>query len=122
MRFARWVFLLAGVSGILLIVPHYFAEERIGREFPPAITHPEIYYGFLGVTLAWQALFLVIALDPYRYRLAMLPAILEKASFALAVPVLYAFERVPWETLVLAGMDGTWGVLFVVAFFRTPRQ
>jgi len=62
-------------------------------QYPPAINRPEFYYGFAGVTLAWQVMFLVIASDPVRYRTAMLPAVLEKAGFAIAVPVLYAADR-----------------------------
>ena len=85
MRFARWVFLLAGGSGVLMIVPPYFLERQTGEDYPPPVTHPEYYYGFFGVTLAWQFLFLVIASDPIRHRTAMLPAMLEKASFAAAV-------------------------------------
>src|SRR5262245_12899545 len=94
MRFARWVFLLAGVWGILLVVPPYFLEAKNVQYDPPPITHPEYYYGFLGVTLAWQFLFLVIGSDPVRYRPAMPPAMLEKAGFAFAVPVLFAAGRV----------------------------
>jgi hypothetical protein len=51
----------------------------------------------------------------------MLPAMLEKASFAAAVPALYALGRVAGVWLVFASMDATWLVLFVVAFRRTPR-
>jgi hypothetical protein len=94
MRFAKWVFLLAGVSGILLAVPPYFLERQTGEDYPPPITHPEYYYGFFGVTLAWQVMFLVIASDPVRYRRAMLPAILEKAGFAVAISLLHATGRV----------------------------
>jgi len=121
MRFARWVFLLAGVSGILMVVPPYFLEAKMGQDDPPPITHPEYYYGFLGVTLSWQFLFLVIASDPVRYRPAMLPAMLEKASFAFAVPLLYAAGRVAGVWLVAASIDATWLVLFVLAYLRTPR-
>jgi hypothetical protein len=53
MRFARWVFLLSGVSGILLVTPPYFLERQTGEDYAPPVTHPEYYYGFLGVTLAW---------------------------------------------------------------------
>ena len=53
-RFARIVYLAAGIVGLLEIVPLYFCEALINRTQPPSITHPEFYYGFLGVTLAWQ--------------------------------------------------------------------
>jgi hypothetical protein len=121
MRFAKWVFLLAGVSGLLLVAPLYW-EDRFFRELPPATNRPEFYYGFAGVTLAWQVLFLVIASDPARYRPAMLPALLEKASFAGAIPALYAAGRVPAVWLSFAAIDATWLVLFAVAYLRTPRD
>ena len=121
MRFAKWVFLLAGVSGIVMILPLYL-EDRFFQEYPPVINRPEFYYGFAGVTLAWQVLFLVIGSDPVRYRVAMLPAILEKASFALAIPILYAAGRVARVWVGFAAMDATWLVLFVVAYLRTPRE
>src|SRR5262249_1395600 len=105
MHFARWVFVLAGASGILMVAPMYW-EERFFQEYPPAINRPEFYYGFAGVTLAWQVLFLVIGYDPVRYRPAMLPATLEKACFALAIPVLYAAGRVTEVWLGFAALDG----------------
>jgi hypothetical protein len=122
MRFANWVFLLAGVSGILLVVPPYFLERQTGEDYPPPIAHPEYYYGFFGVTLAWQFLFLVIASDPVRYRGAMLPAMLEKAGFVVAILLLYAAGRVPGVWIGFAFMDATWLVLFVVAYLRTRKE
>src|SRR5215813_649354 len=122
MRLARWIFLLAGVSGILLVIPPYFLEAKTGVDDPPPINHPEYYYGFFGVTLAWQFLFLVIASDPVRYRPAMLAAMLEKAGFAFAIPVLFVLERVPGVWLGFASMDATWLVLFASAFVLTPKK
>jgi len=122
MLFAKGVFRLAGAIGLVLIVPQYFLEEQTGRDFPPPITHPEHYYGFLGVTLAWQVLFLIIAADPVRLRPAMPAAVLEKASFAVAVPILYAQQRVPALLIGFALLDALWGVLFVVAYLKTPDR
>jgi hypothetical protein len=45
----------------------------ISRNDPPAITHPGFYYGFVSVGLAWQVAFFVIARDPVRFRLMMIP-------------------------------------------------
>jgi hypothetical protein len=44
-RFARWVFLIAGIVGVIEIVPLYFLENTIDRTQPPPITHPGFYYG-----------------------------------------------------------------------------
>jgi len=68
MRVARIVFRVAGVYGFLALLPQYFMEQQIGRDYPPPITHPETFYGFIGIALAWQAAFLVIARDPVRFR------------------------------------------------------
>src|SRR4051812_12910906 len=121
MRFSRWVFLLAGVSGVLMILPLYL-EDRFFQDYPPAINRPEFYYGFAGVCLAWQVMFLVIGSDPVRYRMAMLPAMLEKASFAGTIPVLYFLGRVSPIWLGFASMDTTWLVLFVAAYLWTPKD
>jgi hypothetical protein len=122
MRFATWVFRIAGATGLLLIVPPLFMEYRTGKDYPPAINHPEYYYGFFGVTLAWQILFLVIGSDPVRYRPAMLTAVLEKAGFVVAIAGLYLAGRVHPIWIGFAALDATWLVLFIVAFLRTPKQ
>jgi len=99
MRFAKWVFLIAGVYGVLLIAPSYFLERRFGEEYPPAINHPEFFYGFMGAGLAWQFMYLLIGSDPPRYRTAMLIASAAKTSFAFAVLALYWQDRVPGRRL-----------------------
>jgi uncharacterized NAD-dependent epimerase/dehydratase family protein len=101
MKFARRVFLVAGIYGLLVLTPLYFLEGMIGREAPPAITHPEYFYGFIGVGLAWQVLFLLLAHDPVRYRLMMLPAILEKVSYGMALVALLAQGRVPLSVFAI---------------------
>jgi hypothetical protein len=59
MKMARWIFGMAGVYGLVLLVPLYFLEDRIGQDAPPAITHPEFFYGFVGLGVAWQIAFYV---------------------------------------------------------------
>jgi hypothetical protein len=121
MRFAKIVFNVAGIYGILVLLPHYFMESQIGFNHPPAITHPEFFYGFVSVGLAWQVAFLVIALDPVRYRLMMLPSILEKWGFAAAGITLIALHRVALTFAVPITIDFIFGALFLWAFFRTPQ-
>lgn len=122
MTFARRVFFVAGLYGLLTLLPDYFLEARIGRDTPPPITHPEFYYGFVGIALAWQLLFFVIARDPVRYRLAMLPAALEKLAFAAAVLVLYAQQRVAARMLPFAVIDVALCALFLWTWWRTPAR
>lgn len=120
MNFARHVFRIAGVYGVLVLAPQYFMENKVGRDFPPPVTHPEHFYGFVGVALAWQVLFFVIAHDPVRYRLAMLPAILEKLGFGGAAVVLYAQGRLAAPVLGAGLVDLVLAALFAVAFRLTP--
>ena len=118
--FARRVYLIAAVYGLLVLVPQYFLENRTGRDFPPPITHPEYFYGFLGVAIAWQLAFLVISRDPVRYRPLMIPAIVEKATFAVATVVLFTVGRLSAQMLAAGLVDATLGVLFTAAYVRTP--
>jgi hypothetical protein len=121
MKFARWVFRVAGIYGIVVLAPMYFLENRIGQETPPAITHAEFFYGFVGLGLAWQVAFLVISRDPERYRLIMLPSILEKFSFGIAVIVLDQQRGLPGAVLISGALDLIMGAFFVAAFQRTGR-
>ena len=119
---ARRVFAVAGVYGILVLVPQYFMENRVGRDFPPPITHPEHYYGFIGVALSWQVLFLIMARDPIRYRVAMVPATLEKLAFGVACVVLYIQARLSAVILGAGTLDLILAVLFVASYRATAKQ
>lgn len=119
MRFARIVFLIAGIYGLIVLTPLYFLEGTVGRQTPPPITHPEFFYGFAGVALAWQALFLVLSTDPARYRPMILPSILEKVSYGIALIVLYTLARVPLAVLAVGSVDWVFACLFVAAYFAT---
>lgn len=122
MRFAKRLFFVAGVYGLIVLLPQYFLEHKVGLDYPPPISHPEFYYGFIGTAVAWQILFLVIARDPYRYRAAMLAAVVEKASFGIAVAVLFLQNRVPSSLLVFGVIDMLFGVMFLVAYARTKQK
>ena len=78
-RFAKRVFLLAGTYGIVVLLPQYLIEW--GLDLPAPMAQPEHFYGFIGVALSWQFVFLLIARDVQRYRPLMLMGVLEKVSF-----------------------------------------
>ena len=122
MTFARSVFRFAALYGLLAVLPMYFLEARIGRDQPPAITHPEFFYGFVGVVISWQLAFLVIAGDPKRFRPLMIPAVMEKATFGIAVVALFTAGRVATPILVLGLIDSTLGVLFIVSFIKSAPE
>ena len=119
MKFAKVVFWVAGIWGVLVITPLYFMFNLIGKQDPPAITHPGFYYGFVGCALAWQIAFLFIGRDPIRLRPMMIPSVVEKFTYCTAVIVLVMQGRTNQRDLVFAGTDLTLGVLFVAAWVMT---
>jgi len=119
--FARRVFRWAAIYGILALAPGYFLETRIGSSQPPPITHPEYFYGFIGIALAWQVVFLVIARDPVRFRPLMLPAVLEKLAFGGASLVLFALQRIGGPVLAGGLIDLGLAVAFVLAYMKCPE-
>jgi hypothetical protein len=122
MSFARQVYRIAGIYGLLCLAPFLFLEEKIGRDYPPIITHPEHYYGFVGVGLAWQVAFLILATDPVRYRPLMTATFVEKGIFGVATIVLFAQHRIPGLVLGFGITDLVLGALFLAAYLRTPAM
>jgi len=118
-KFAKIVFRVAGIYGLLVLTPLYFLENKIGRDTPPAITHPEYFYGFVGVGLAWQFSFLVLSTDPVKYRAMILPSILEKISYGIALAVLFSQHRLPLSVLAVGSVDWIFALLFLAAYFKT---
>lgn len=103
------------------MLPMYGMEARIGREYPPPITHPEHFYGFIGVTVAWQLVFLASARSPERLRPIMLIAIVEKLEFGIPAIVLYMRHRIPRAVLGFGCFDLVLGALFALACRATPE-
>ena len=123
MKFARITFIAAGTIGILVLIPLYFQLEKMGTDSPPAITHPEYYYGFVGVALAFQLVFIIISTDPWKYRPLMLAAIFEKLAFV--VPTFYLYSQgSPLGTIIIGALlDLMWAILFVASYFKVgPRN
>jgi hypothetical protein len=117
---ARLVFRLAGITGLLVLAPMYFLADFLGEQFPPAITQPIFFYGFVGVAIVWQLAFLVVASDPVRYRALMPVAVVEKLSFGLPMMILLAQGRVAPMLAGGGAIDLVLGVLFAIAYVRTP--
>jgi hypothetical protein len=120
--FARRVFRIAAIYGILVLAPQYFLEERLAIDFPPPLTHPEHFYGFIGIALAWQFVFLLIASDMPRYRPLMLVAVLEKLAFGVPAWMLYLQGRAAAPVVAAGSVDLVLGALFVAAFLSTRER
>jgi hypothetical protein len=118
MTFARWVFRLAGIYGLIVMTPMLFLEPAMTAAGQP-LTHPEHYYGFVGVVLVFQLVFLTIAADPARYRPIMLLGVAEKLAFVAAVYPLFLLGRTPAVVAVFATIDLFLAVMFAISWRRT---
>ena len=118
MRFPRVVFTCAGIWGFVVLTPLYFSFDLVGRFYPPAITHPDSFYGFIVVAITWQVGFLLIGRDPEGLHAMMIPAMLEKFGYVFTLSVLYAQGSVQFGQFVLAIPDFVLGLLFVIAFLQ----
>jgi hypothetical protein len=120
---ARWIFLLAAIYGIPVLGVWFFhTPAMVGRA---SSQQPEIYYGFAGLGVAWQIVFLLIASDPLRYRpLMLISASCEKFFFAGMLVVLLIRHIAQRHWIPPAVIDGSLGIAFLYAYFITgkPQQ
>jgi hypothetical protein len=118
-KFAKSVFLWAGVAGIVALTPAYFLLNFLSARIPPPFTHPVFYYGLIAVVQVWHAAFCWISTDPVRFRPIMLFAVMEKVVFVLVAVALWLDGRAVTALLLVAAADFLLGVLFLAAFFKT---
>jgi len=118
MNFAKWAYRIAGIYGLLVLTPLLFLERVVSQTSPPAITHPEYYYGFAIGAVAWQVVFLLISNDPQHFRMLMPITWLEK-SYGLMTVVLYLENRISSQVLALGLIDLLLGALFIGAYITT---
>ena len=116
MKMAKWIFLIAGIFGLLSTIPLAFAENIM------KVTQPEYYYGFVFLDICWQILYLVLASDPVRYRPMMIPAFLAKGSGTVALTWLYLIGRVSSQWVAIGAVDGIFAILFIVVFLATRSE
>jgi hypothetical protein len=120
-RNASRLFRIAAIYGLIVLLPLYFAEPLIARYAPPALTHPEFYYGFIGAAATMQLVALTIATDPARFLPLMPIAAIGKFGFAGAVAVLFVTGRLEARDLPLPVIDLLLGVAFLIAWHRLRR-
>ena len=115
MTFARWVFLIAGLYGVIILAPMLLLE----RQMAPGAVHPVFFYAWVSTGLAWQILFIVLSMNPIRYRPMMLVCVLQKMTALIAIPWLYGLGRVGGIWLGAAASDLVFAVLFLSAYRAT---
>ena len=121
MKFSKLVFLVAGIYGLLVTLPLY-NETSTAQTFPPAVNHPEYYYGFIGTVIAWQIAFIFISRDPLKQRPLIIPAIMEKMIYAASIFILAFQGRVAGAMTAFAAIDFILGVLFIISYILTGKE
>ena len=119
MRFAKIVFTIAGIWGLVVLTPLYWLVDVTGRHYPAPTEYPHVFYGFVSVAMAWQIAFLIIGSNPGRFRPFMIPGMLEKLSYVVTLAVLYGQGRIGMHDAQAAVPDGLLCLLFSVAFVKT---
>lgn len=114
MTSAKWIFRIAGIWGLAVILPLYFADTS-------QMAEPAYYFGFAGVALAFQVAFLVISTDPVRYRMLMPVCVFEKLS-TLPLIYLYLAGRGNEDFFFGGIVDQVFAVAFIAAFLMTPKK
>jgi hypothetical protein len=116
MKLAKWIFLIAGIWGLLATVPLLFAAEAMG------VKQLEYYYGFVCLNICWQIVYLFLSSNPVQYRPLMIPAFLAKISGSVALTWLYLLGRVSVQWIMIAAVDGAWAILFAIAYWSRRRE
>jgi hypothetical protein len=119
MKFAKVVFVGAGIWGIVVLTPFYWLIDITGRRYAAPIEYPQFFYGFISVAMAWQIAFLIIGSNPMRFRPLMIPSMFEKFSYVVTLVVLYRQTRISTTDLQAAVPDLLLGTLFLIAFAKS---
>lgn len=113
MKIVRIIFALAAAWGFLAVIPGLFAD---------AGPRPEFHYGFLGLALVFQLIFVMVAIDPARFRPLIPIAVLEKLAFFMPVTLLYWQGRVVMGPVFVGAMvDGLLMLLFALAWILSRQ-
>lgn len=122
MRFARRVYVGAGIWGLAVLLPLFALVDVTGRRYAPPTDYPHFFYGFVAVAIAWQVAFLVIGSDPARFRALMVPSVIEKMGWVVTLVVLYATGHISAVDAQASVPDFVLGLLFIMAFIKTRPQ
>ena len=116
MKLAKWIFLIAGIFGLISTIPLVFIEKTM------SVQRPEFYYGFVFLDICLQIVYIIISISPIRFRPIMIPAFLAKASGMVTLTWLYLIDRVSSQWIAVGVIDGVFAILFIIGYFSTPKN
>jgi hypothetical protein len=122
MRFARYVFLSAGVLGLLLAVWSVYTVVVYGQTTVPDVARTVglSFCGSFFLYVCWQVLYVMLSRDPSRYRPTMIVAFLAELAAPVCPAWLYLYGIKLWIPIVVAHL--ALAALFLVAFWLTGRE
>ncbi len=115
----RRIFTLAGIYGLIVLLPLYFGESTLAA-MGQALNRPEYYYGFIGAASTFQLVYLMIGRDPVRFRPLMPLTLIAKLSFTVPVVILFLSGRADLVVMIMAAIDALIGIAFIWAWRKTP--
>ncbi len=121
MKIARWIFLFAGILGLLPVI-HVTLNLLLSKEelLPELSSMGLFFYVFLLQYGCWQILFFFISRDPVRFRPVMILAFFVEVSIPFNSAWLFFYGFKLWIFLTVASL--VFAVLFLFAFWMTRRD
>ncbi len=121
MKIARWVFLSAGILGLLPVVPVIFGLLFNDLELLPGLSGMGLFFFvFLFQYVCWQIFFIFLSIDPERYRPMMILAFFVEAVTPFNSAWLYFYGYKPWVFIAVGGL--VFALLFLISFWLTGRE
>jgi hypothetical protein len=120
-KIARNIFRISGAYGILILAPQLFRESAFSAS-GAALDHPEFFYGFFLVSLAFQMIIIIISTDPLTYRPMMLAGFIEKGGHFSSCIFLFFRHRLATDMLIASSPDGLMLCLFIYCYIITSKQ
>ena len=121
MKIVRWIFLIAGILGLLTAIPVAYNLILNGQELLPDLYSLGLFiHIFLFQFVCWQILFFFISRDPVRYRPMMILAFFLEVSIPFNSIWLYFYGFRLWMFLTIVSL--VFALLFLIAFWMTGRE
>ena len=121
MKTARWIFLTAGMLGLVPLAPIFYELARGGQDMLPDDGSMGLFiYIFLALYIFWQIFFFFIAANPVRFRPMIILAFFVCAVTPFNTLWLYFYGMAVWQVTIIVSL--AFALLFLVAFWLTGRE
>jgi len=121
MKIARWIFLVAGILGLLPLAPIFYELARGGQDILPDDGSMGLFiYIFFALYVFWQVFYFFLAANPVRFRPVMILAFFVCAVTPFNTLWLYFYGMRIWQVVIIASL--AFALLFLVAFWLTGRD